>query len=309
MKWQKITTDYLTFTRKDRIGILIVVCLIGFIILAPGFLGKNPPPSTLADTAWIAALKKLEIQQPDKYYTDDNNKNENISVYQYDRSEDSYTTAINKKLFFFDPNSISTQDWRKLGLRDKIINTIQNFISKGGHFYNPEDLKKIYGLREEEYERLAPYVQIKPKTTFEKADQKETKLLVASININTADTSSLIELPGIGSKLATRIINFRNSLGGFYSIEQIREVYGLPDSTFEKIKPRLKLENGTIKKININTATIDELKAHPYIKYGLANPIIAYREQHGVFSKIEDIKKIMVITEEIYNKISPYLTL
>ena len=64
-----------------------------------------------------------------------------------------------------------------------------------------------------------------------------------------------------------------------------------------------------VKKININTATIDEMKAHPYIKYSIANPIVAYRNEHGSFSKIEDIKKVMAITDEIYKKIAPYLTL
>ena len=65
----------------------------------------------------------------------------------------------------------------------------------------------------------------------------------------------------------------------------------------------------TVKKININTATIDELKAHPYIKYSLANPIVAYRNEHGAFDKLEDLKKIMTVTEEVYKKISPYLAI
>ena len=115
-------------------------------------------------------------------------------------------------------------------------------------------------------------------------------------------------MPGIGSKLATRIITFRDKLGGFYSLTQIGETFGLPDSTFQKIKQYLKLENTSIRKININNATIDQLKAHPYIKWSLANPIIAYRNEHGFFSKIEDLKKVMAVTEDIYNKISPYLT-
>ena len=69
------------------------------------------------------------------------------------------------------------------------------------------------------------------------------------------------------------------------------------------------MENTEVRKININSATVDELKNHPYIRYNLANPIVAYRNQHGAFSKIEDLKKIMIITDEIYNKISPYLTI
>ena len=111
------------------------------------------------------------------------------------------------------------------------------------------------------------------------------------IDINTADTSAFISLPGIGSKLAARIVNFRDKLGGFYSIDQVGETFGLPDSTFQKIKQYLKLENTSIKKININTATVDELKAHPYIKYSVANPIIAYRNEHGPFFKSGRYKK------------------
>jgi competence ComEA-like helix-hairpin-helix protein len=97
-------------------------------------------------------------------------------------------------------------------------------------------------------------------------------------------------------------------LGGFYSVTQVGETFGLPDSTFQKIKQYLKLENTSIKKININKTTVDELKAHPYIKYSLANPIIAYRNEHGEFAKLEDIKKIMAVTDDVYNKIAPYLT-
>ena len=88
---------------------------------------------------------------------------------------------------------------------------------------------------------------------------------------------------------------------------QVSETFGLPDSTFQKIKQYLKLENAVVRKININTATVDELKVHPYIRYSLANPIIAYRNEHGLFSKVEDIKKVMAVTDDIYNKIVAYL--
>lgn len=104
-------------------------------------------------------------------------------------------------------------------------------------------------------------------------------------------------------------MNFRDKLGGFYTISQLAETYGLPDSTFQKIKQYLKLDNHSIKKINLNTASVDELKAHPYIKYALANPIVAYRKEHGPFSKLEDIKKVMVVTEDVYQKIYPYLSI
>ena len=100
------------------------------------------------------------------------------------------------------------------------------------------------------------------------------------VDINKADTSAFISLPGIGNKLALRIVNFREKLGGFYSIDQIGETYGLPDSSFQKIKPFLKLETSLLKKFNINSATKDEMKLHPYIKWNLANAIVEYRNQH-----------------------------
>jgi competence protein ComEA len=82
----------------------------------------------------------------------------------------------------------------------------------------------------------------------------------------------------------------------------------LPDSTFQKIKPRLSINDKTIKQFNINTATVDEMKPHPYIRYNIANAIVQYRTQHGNFSSVADIKKIMIIDEVLFAKISPYLT-
>ena len=128
------------------------------------------------------------------------------------------------------------------------------------------------------------------------------------IDINLADTSAWIALPGIGSKLAARIVSFREKLGGFYAISQVAETFGLADSTFQKIRSWLKLDPPVLRKRNINTATLEELKAHPYIRFTLARPIVAFRSEHGPFTKLEDIKKVMAVTEEIYSKISPYLS-
>ena len=276
------------------------------------------------DTAWMAAVKQLEIKAADSsgdYYP--KNDNENAFAYQYDKRKSSYTeNAIAKgELFYFEPNTIPASEWKRLGLRDKTIKTIENYLNKGGHFYKPEDLQKIYGLHYDEYERLKPYVKIesgpsKPNDDFVSTKSKDeiqsAKIFTARysiIDVNTADTTAFISLPGIGSKLAARIVTFREKLGGFYSIDQIGETYGLSDSTFQKIKQYLKLDNPSVKKININTATVDEMKAHPYIKYSLANPIVSYRNEHGLFSKVEDIKKVMAVTDEIYKKIAPYLTI
>ena len=326
MKWSEFVKDYLTFTRKERIGILVIVGLILFTFFLPDVLKETSNNNrTQIDTAWIAAVKKIEIKKTDSLDDHFPKKidDEDSYAYQYDRKKSNYFEPnISKgELFYFDPNTISSSDWKRLGLRDKTIQTIINFLSKGGHFYKPEDLQKIYGLHKDEYERLKPYISIETKTSSvneqfvaskpkdETQPAKTYAPRYSSIDINIADTSAFISLPGIGSKLAVRIVTFREKLGGFYSIDQIGETYGLADSTFQKIKQYLKLENPSLKKININTATIDEMKAHPYIKYSIANPIVAYRNEHGSFSRLEDIKKVMAVTDEIYKKIAPYLSL
>lgn len=292
-------------------GILSLLILILGIALLPVWVSNQEIISpTAADTAWIIAMQKLE--QKDDARKDEPFRDEEYKSYD---NEDAYLPKV--ELFYFDPNTLSESGWKKLGLRDKTIHTIQNYLNKGGKFRIPEDLKRIYGLHPDEYERLSPFIKIE-NFTEKKIDPAYQDIAAngpsfsnkySIIDINTADTSAFIALPGIGSKLALRIVNFRDKLGGFYSIDQVRETYGLADSTFQKIRKHLALENISIRKINLNTAGVDELKAHPYIRWSLANPIVAYRNEHGPFVKLEDIKKVMAVTEEIYKKIAPYLEL
>jgi len=316
MKGKQFVKDYLTFTRKERIGLLAIVFIILIILILPAIVhNKQGNQQINTDTAWISAAKKLEIKESpnNEQRIFKTGSGDNSHAYQYDRSvNNSFSSA---SPFYFDPNTVDETGWQKLGLTDKTIHTIQNYLTKGGHFYKPGDLKKIYGLHPDDYSRLEPYVKIetinltgKP-VEYMKKENEPGHFSPTPVDVNTADTAAFISLPGIGAKLAARIVNFRDKLGGFYSIAQVEETYGLPDSTFQKIKQYLKNENSSVKKININVATVDELKAHPYIKYSIANPIVSYRNEHGPFSKVEDIKKVMAVTDEIYNKISPYLTI
>jgi len=325
VRWGEFIKDYLTFSRKERIGILTFVSVILFTLFLPDILSQTARNRPIKmDTAWMAAVKRSEIKvldsSNDNYQKKDN---ENVYSYQYDKRKSSYNQndIIKGELFYFDPNTITGSEWKMLGLRDKTIKTIENYRSKGGRFYKPEDLQRIYGLHDDEYERLKPFIKIESNISKTKEESvssglkdeiqpsKTYAVRYLSIDVNIADTTAFISLPGIGNKLAARIVTFREKLGGFYSIEQIGETYGLHDSAFQKIKQYLKLDNPSVKKININTATVDEMKSHPYIKYSLANPIIAYRNEHGAFSKIEDIKKVVTVTDEIYKKIEPYLSL
>jgi len=319
MNWKEIIADYFTFTRRERIGILITLGVIIILAFSPTFFSSHEGAKVYKpDTTWITAIRKLE--QKEKSTDPRSNDDDENYAFQYDPSR----TTNNKpagELFYFDPNTLSKEGWLKLGIRDRTITTIVNYLNKGGQFRKPEDLQRVYGLRKNEFERLAPFIRIQGESKVNtekilsvKNSPAESPVPFKSyrsvpVDINSADTSAFVALPGIGSKLATRIINFREKLGGFYSIDQVAETFGLPDSTFQKIKQYLTLEPNTIKKININTATTEELKSHPYIRWNIANTVIAYRNEHGAFSKAEDIKKIMTITDDLYKKMAPYLVI
>ncbi len=261
---------------------------------------------------------KLKIQQVDSlHHKNYNAGDDNEYSNDYSLQPGKKIETIKSEVFYFDPNTATRNEWQRLGIKDKTIETIQKYLAKGGKFYKAEDIKKIWGLHPSDVQRLTPYVSIKNTSkeyaAYEKKEYPKTESSYASkkiqiVDINLADTSGYIALPGIGSKLSQRIIAFRNRLGGFYSVNQVGETYLLPDSTFQIIKSYLILGTTEVRKININAASVDEMKAHPYLRYNLANAIFQYRQQHGNFNSVEGIKKIMLISEEIFNKVSPYLS-
>lgn len=316
--WRNTIKDYFTFSAKERNGLVIMF----FIAIAIFLFSRYFPVKkvSVSKNAFQQELTKLKIVIDSSGSNGAYQRNENHVDYAQPKH---YENPANSKgeLFDFDPNTLDADGWKRLGVRGKTIKTIQNFLAKGFKFKKPEDIRKVYGLRRGDAERLIPYIHISQKEAFTNrsfANTGNTPRAPDSvreikrrqiIDINTADTSAFISLPGIGSKLAARIINFRQKLGGFSSVTQLGETYGIADSTFQAIKPRLQCNNPALKTININTADIDELRIHPYLRWNIANAIVNYRQQHGDYKSIEDIKKIDIITDELYNKISPYLVI
>jgi competence ComEA-like helix-hairpin-helix protein len=131
------------------------------------------------------------------------------------------------------------------------------------------------------------------------------KLLVS---INTSDTISWKKIKGIGSKRAFQIIKYRDLLGGFQNLDQIKEVYSINDSLFDSFKDVLTIKDSTLRCLNINLSTVEELKKHPYINWNIANSIVSYRNQHGQYVSLDDLLKIRILNNEIYLKIVSYLT-
>lgn len=128
------------------------------------------------------------------------------------------------------------------------------------------------------------------------------------LEINIADSAQLEGLPMIGGFLAQRIVSYREALGGYYSLTQLLEIPQLKESTWEAIYPQLSC-NQIVKKININKTTIDELVQHPYISFSQAQRLIRYREQHGNYTNLDEIKKSKFIPDTSWIKMVPYLAL
>lgn len=225
--------------------------------------------------------------------------------------------SVKAEYFVFDPNGLDEKSWRKLGLSDKQIKVIYNYEAKGGKFYNKEDLKKMYSIGVEQYLRLEPYIRIVNKLSPEKqnfrsstpqSDPARENAKKVMVEINSADSAMLTEIRGIGPAFASRIIKYRNRLGGFYKIEQLREVYGIDSVKYQQIKDQISLNSEKIIQININSATFEILRKHPYLSYKQMNAILQYRRQHGNFKTAEELKKVAILNEEIIRKIEPYIS-
>lgn len=221
------------------------------------------------------------------------------------------------KPFKFNPNKASAEDFQQLGLPKKLAQRIINYRNKGGHFYKKEDLKKIYDFTEDLYSQLKDYIVL-PKQ--EKVGNYAQSALVKKeylsdksnrpsikIDINQSTVEDWQQLRGIGPGYAKKIVNFREKLGGFASINQVGETYYFPDSVFQKVKPFL-VESPVLEKININQVEEEALKKHPYFSWKQAKAVVRYRKQHGDFKDLSDLKKIIgVFNASDWTKISPYL--
>lgn len=216
------------------------------------------------------------------------------------------------ELFVFNPNEVSGEDLLRLGFSEKLAQTMLKFRSKGGTFRKAEDLKKLYGLSPALYEKLAPYILIPAKSSNRDSLNVEVKYHKAAatkalLDLNSADSVALVSLRGIGPAFSKRILKYRTMLGGFYSVEQIREVYGMTDSLYALIMPQIIADTAQIHKIPINAVDVASLRKHLYFNYQVANAIINYRNKHGRLTK-KDIEDMGVFTEDKLKKILPYLS-
>ena len=153
---------------------------------------------------------------------------------------------------------------------------------------------------------------VKHKTPNRQGNIKPVKPQVSkqlSLDINLSDSLQFTQLHGIGKVFSSRIVRYRNWLGGFHSKKQLLEVYGIDSTLLARISPNIVLASSTLQKININTANYKVLAAHPYISYKMAKSIVKYRDHHGPFKALSDLKGIHLIDEELFRKIAFYIDL
>lgn len=316
MSIKRTAKEYFTFNLREKRALLVLSVLIVLIGISPQLYLLLKPDETV-DT------KKFETGV-NKFYAAQNRSTNEIQystdeIVQTDLSADSKTDSINSgkeivQLFSFDPNNSTEADFAKLGLNGKTIKSIINYRNKGGHFKSAEDFKKIYTLSDEDYNRLKDFISI---STIASSNEKpnDQKIFASYkqkiIDINSADSLQWILLPGIGPYLTSKILKYRNALGGFSSVNQIAEVYGMKPETYDAIKEKISCDvtvPNAIRKINLNTAGKDELNFHPYINSKQAMVLVNYREQHGAFKSVDEIKNTDSFTESEFEKIKPYLT-
>ena len=298
MQWK----SYFTFSKSERIGLMFFLIIMGIFLSSPYWIG---------------------------HITSNKNRNSSIEFQLLQIDKDSSTkfvisnpssapalegrAAMVLPLRPFNPNTLQEADWIAMGISAKTARTLQRYINKGGRFRSANDLYKIWGMRESDIKRLLPYVQIESSTAgIEHGKQTHsntftpTQKIIHPIEINQADSADWESLPGIGPVLAKRIIRFRTLSRGFQFVEAIKGVYGLSDTVFNNIKPYLRISTTRIvpiKKLDINQATVSELQRISLISREVAQAIVLYRQQYGRFESMSDLRKLVLITDSLMNKL------
>ncbi|MEM7370699.1 MAG: helix-hairpin-helix domain-containing protein [Bacteroidota bacterium] len=257
--------------------------------------------------------------------------------------------------FTLDVNQADSADLTRLhGIGPVLSRRIVRYRAAIGGFRSLSDLKKVYGLKEEVYEHILPFLTISSSPSAKKRPTNSISIpsTITSIDINKASQTEFEQLKGIGPVLSQRIINYRTAIGGFEEVDQIKKVYGLAPEVFESIRPFLLLskdssmidtssidlvaENSSVHKrvapppssdsldvegslsipspksipiLDLNMADSVDLLALPGIGAWTASQILSYRNRIGYFVSVDQLKEIYRLTDQNFDKMLPYLTI
>ena len=280
----------LEFSKRSRRAILVFLALFVILAIIPRIILYYTPEKPLKfnwkEQQIIQNFKPIKEKKKDKY------------------SKKKYLTPSEK----FDPNVYSKNDWMKLGLSQKQAEAVLKFGKYG--FKSKEDLKRVFVIPQELMLKIidSTFYPEKNKTNISISEfKKEHNSIV--VDLNSASEEELLSIKGIGPFFAKNILKRREQLGGYINDEQLLEVWKMTPEKMEEIKHFIKIDQQQVRKLNINTATAEELKKHPYFTWNRAHAIVKLRNQHGLFKSINDLKMSVVLSEELFLKIKPYLTL
>ncbi|HDP76178.1 MAG TPA: helix-hairpin-helix domain-containing protein [Bacteroidales bacterium] len=292
--------SFLYFSRGERNGTFVLVLAL-LLLTAVSYLYKKyfdviTPPDPMivqkADSFFLA----LQYHEPDKAI-------EPPSGIEAERE-----LPQTPKSFLFDPNTVSLDSLMELGLSRKQAEVFVKYRLKGGRFRTPDDIDKIFVIDSATKSRLKPLVRIVPFT-----DTIRHERVVGSkpiyVELNSADTLSLLKLKGIGSAYAKRIVGYRNLLGGFYSVEQLGEVYGFTPQLVDQLRQNIFIDTTRIRKINLNLIKYEDLRTHPYVNDYQAKAIIYYRSQKGNIKTLDELWQNKLLPRERFEKLKHYLDL
>lgn len=278
---------YFTFTRSQRSGLMFLFAIVAILQLSYCFvdfsvIGTNPDEKRewLAFQPEIDSLKKI---QPDK-----------------------------PKIYPFNPNFITDFKGYRLGMSVAEIDRL-HALRKGNKYVNSAaEFQAVTHVSDSLLAVISPYFKF-PDWVANKASQSfpkgfAEKVKITKIDINTATKEDLMKIYGIGTGLSDRILKQKETLGGFVSMTQMEDIWGLQPEVVEKLNERFKVSGlPDVKKIPINTASVKELSQFPYFRYALAKEIVTYRSMNGNIANAEDLLKIKGFPTEKINIIAVYL--
>ncbi len=290
------------FNRAERYGAVALAVVTSLFLLVKATMAwwVPPPGGAPAEEQQLAA--RWEAFRKAHGSTDTGRHR----AHRWDEEEG---PAIPVVLAPFDPNTIDSTGIRRLGLSARVAKSWLRWRDAyGKKFYDAEDLKPMYNLAPEDWTRIAPYVRSSlQRPARYAADRYERYEVPAFVSINTADTTLLDRaVRGIGPYLARRIIGRRDALGGYYTLEQVTEGLRIPDSTVAALREKLRFEPEKVRRLSLNGATPEQLKAHPYIGEKTAANILLFRGAIKQFESVEQLRQVPLMTGETFRKIAPY---
>jgi competence protein ComEA len=291
--------NYFGFSRTETNGFLVLLPLIAiFIFSEPVY------------EWWSVRYRYVSNENPGQV-------DSLMARWVWSKPVDTAADSLQDAPFTFDPNKVSSADLIQLGLPKKLAERIVRYRKKGGKFKSREDFRKIYGMDSALVRRLEPFIALPEKApSWTKVSPKKDSFAFshrpakrALFDLNLADSSQLMAIYGIGAKLSKRIMAYRTRLGGFISLTQLHEVFGLDTAVIGQLQKKSFVAPGFVpRRININQADKKELTTLPYIRYPLANAITTWRFQHGGFKSVDELKQMVLLDEATFEKIKPYLT-